>query len=166
MSSLSNKKKNDFISWIKKLLINIITYFHTNIQQINTSKIFAGFIVITLNIASRFVTLRISKTMESYLKFTLSRDILVFCIVWMGSREIYIALFFTILFTFIVDYLLNEESQFCILPEKFTTYHTTILDKSPPSEEEINNAKKILERSKINEPFNTNNFNLGEYMTK
>ena len=63
--------------------------------------------MITLNIASRFVTLRISKSMESYLKFTLSRDILIFCIVWMGSREIYIALLFTILFNFVVDYLLN-----------------------------------------------------------
>ena len=136
------RSKGDAIQRLKGLLYEIILYFHSNIQRINTSKIFAGFIVITLNIASRFVTLRISKTMESYLKYTLSRDILVFCIVWMGSREIYIALFFTILFTFVVDYLLNEESQLCILPEHFTMYHKNLMDESSPSIEEIANAKK------------------------
>ena len=142
-----NKSKS-YVNRLKTLLFQLLAYLHSNIQQINTSKLFAGLVVITLNIASRFVTLRISKSMESYLKFTLSRDILVFCIVWMGSREIYIALLFTFLFTFVVDYLLNEESFLCILPENFTIYHKTLLDKSPPSEEEIANAKKVLEKSK------------------
>jgi hypothetical protein len=84
--------------------------------------------------------------MESYLKFTLSRDVLIFCIVWMGSREIYIAFIFTLLFTFIMDFLLNEESSYCILPEKFTTYHTDLIDQSP-SQEEIQNAKNVLEKA-------------------
>jgi len=128
-------------------LSNILSYLHNNIQTINSSKVFAGLVVITLNIASRFVTIKLSKTMESYLKFTLSRDVLIFCIVWMGSREIYIAFIFTFLFTFIMDFLLNEESSYCILPEKFTTYHTDLIDQSP-SQEEIQNAKIILEKAK------------------
>jgi hypothetical protein len=127
-------------------LRNILSYLHNNIQTINSSKVFAGLIVITLNIASRFVTIKLSKTMESYLKFTLSRDVLIFCIVWMGSREIYIAFIFTFLFTFIMDFLLNEESSYCILPEKFTTYHTDLIDQSP-SQEEIQNAKNVLEKA-------------------
>ena len=133
---------------IKMTVYSFLSYFHKNIQLMNSSKIFAGLIVITLNIASRFVTIKLSKSIESYLKYTLSRDVLVFCIVWMGSREIYVALTFTILFTFIMDYLLNEESSYCILPEKFTTYHTALLDQSP-SQEEIQNAKNVLEKAKI-----------------
>ena len=147
---------NSTTNQLKKIVYRIVSYFHNNIQQINSSKVFAGLVVITLNLASRFVTLRISKTMESYLKFTLSRDILVFCIVWMGSREIYIALTFTILFNFVVDYLLNEDSRFCILPERFTSHHKTLLEKEIPTEEEINNAKKILKRA------NKKEGNLGE----
>jgi len=135
------------INEIKSILSKFIFYVHDNIKYLNSSKIFAGFIVITLNIASRFVTIRLSKTMESYLKFTLSRDVLVFCIVWMGSREIYVAFVLTLLFTFIMDFLLNEESIYCILPEKFTTYHTSKLDEMP-SQEDIINAEKIIERSK------------------
>jgi hypothetical protein len=142
-----NTKSND--KWIKEIkasFYNILFYLNDNIKTINSSKIFAGLVVITLNIASRFVTIKISKTMESYLKFTFSRDVLVFCIVWMGSREIYVALVFTILFTFIMDSLLNEESSYCILPEKFTTYHTALLD-GIPTEDEIKHAKHILEKA-------------------
>ena len=140
------KSTNKILKEFKASFYNIFSYLNNNINSINNSKIFAGLIVITLNIASRFVTIRLSKTMESYLKFTFSRDVLVFCIVWMGSREIYVALIFTILFTFIMDFLLNEESSYCILPEKFTTYHTGLLD-GIPTEEEINNAKAVLEKA-------------------
>jgi hypothetical protein len=128
-------------------IMNFFSYLHNNIKGINNSKVFAGLIVITLNIASRFVTIKLSKTMESYLKFTLSRDVLVFCIAWMGSRDIYIALSFTLMFTFIVDFLCNEESNFCILPEKFTNYHTQLLADSTPSPEEIEKAKIVLKKS-------------------
>jgi hypothetical protein len=140
-------KTSKTVNELKNTLYKTILYFHNNIRYLNSSKIFAGLIVITLNIASRFVTIRLSKAMESYLKFTLSRDVLVFCIVWMGSREIYVAFTFTILFTFIMDFLLNEESSFCILPETFTTYHTALLDEMP-SQDDIINAQKIIDKSK------------------
>ena len=140
--------KNSIIAEYRKEFIKNILYFHNYVKIMNGSKMFAGLVVITLNIASRFVTLKLSKSMESYLKFTFSRDVLVFCIVWMGSRDIYIAAAFTLLFTFIMDFLLNEESSYCILPETFTTYHTELLDGSAPTADEIKNAESVLERVK------------------
>jgi hypothetical protein len=104
--------KNSIIAEYRKEFIKNILYFHNYVKIMNGSKMFAGLVVITLNIASRFVTIKLSKSMESYLKFTFSRDVLVFCIVWMGSRDIYIAATFTLLFTFIMDFLLNEESTY------------------------------------------------------
>lgn len=140
--------KSSIIAEYKKEFIKNILYFHNYVKIMNGSKMFAGLVVITLNIASRFVTIKLSKSMESYLKFTFSRDVLVFCIVWMGSRDIYIATIFTLLFTFIMDFLLNEESSYCILPETFTTYHTELLDGSAPTADEIKNAESVLERVK------------------
>ena len=140
--------KNSIIAEYKKEFIKNILYFHNYVKIMNGSKMFAGLVVITLNIASRFVTIKLSKSMESYLKFTFSRDVLVFCIVWMGSRDIYIATIFTLLFTFIMDFLLNEESSYCILPETFTTYHTELLDGTAPTADEIKNAESVLERVK------------------
>ena len=107
---------------------------HKNIQGINNSKIFAGLVVVTLNIASKFVNIRLSKTVEAYLKHTFSRDVLIFCIVWMGSREIYIAAAVTLCFILFMDFLLNEDSVYCILPESFTTYHISLLDQGKAAE--------------------------------
>lgn len=140
--------KNSIIAEYRKEFIKNVLYFHNYVKIMNGSKMFAGLVVITLNIASRFVTIKLSKSMESYLKFTFSRDVLVFCIVWMGSRDIYIAATFTLLFTFIMDFLLNEESSYCILPETFTTYHTELLDGTAPTADEIKNAESVLERVK------------------
>jgi hypothetical protein len=117
----------------------------------NSSKIFAGLIVITINIASRFVTIKLSKSVESYLKYTLSRDVLIFCVVWMGSRDIYISLLVSVLFTIIMDHLLNEESKFCVLSESFTTYHSDLSELTKPTDSEVQNAKSILKRAKIHD---------------
>ena len=139
MKKIFNEYKREF--W--KLLM----YFHKKVQLMNSSKIFAGLIV-TINIASRFVTIKLSKSVESYLKYTLSRDVLIFCVVWMGSRDIYISLLVSVLFTIIMDHLLNEESKFCVLSESFTTYHSDLSELTKPTDSEIQNAKSILKRAK------------------
>lgn len=139
------QKKNK-ISEYGKEIWGLLAYFDDKVRVMNSSKMFAGLIVITINIASRFVTIKLSKSIESYLKFTFSRDVLVFCVVWMGSRDIYIALGFSILFTIIMDFLLNEESSFCLLPESFTTYHSELLESYPPTQAEIKHAESVLLR--------------------
>jgi hypothetical protein len=90
--------------------------------------------------------------MESYLKFTFSRDILVFAMAWMGTRDIYIAAFIMIVFSIMVDYILNEDSQLCCLPKSFTGYHIEKLENMTPTPEEIEKAKKILEQVGVGEP--------------
>jgi hypothetical protein len=71
----------------------------------------------------------------------------VFAIAWMGTRDIYIALFITILFSVLIDYIFNEDSPYCCLPESFTNYH---LELDKVSDEDIKNAKEVLE--KANQP--------------
>jgi hypothetical protein len=128
--------------------------FHQQIQYLNNSKLFAGLIVIILNIAGKFVNFKLSKTMESYMKHTFSRNILIFCIAWMGSREIYIAFLITFLCILFMDFVCNENSGYCMLPETFKNYHISLLDKSKPTNEEIKNAKEILERAGENYTLN------------
>jgi len=153
-------------------------YLHNNVQVLNNSKIFAGFMIIVLNIASKFVTIKLSKSMESYMKYTFSKQILVFAIAWMGTRDIYIAFFISILFIICMDYLFNEESGFCCLPESFTAYHSNLMDNDDKtnnanlpgglvvknadvvSDDEIKKAQEVLEKAKAQntqlnyQPFN------------
>tara|TARA_B110000285_G_scaffold177460_1_gene199332 strand:+ start:5085 stop:5552 length:468 start_codon:yes stop_codon:yes gene_type:complete len=129
-----------------------LKYIHEHVQALNGSKVFAGIMIITLNIVSRFVNIKLSKTMESYLKYTFSKYVLVFTIAWMGTRDIYIALFIMSCFVIISDFLFDEESMFCILPEEFKDHHLTILEENENMEnvtdEEITKAKKVIEKAK------------------
>jgi hypothetical protein len=141
---------------IKKIRGNFLThsisYLHNQVQVLNSSKIFAGLMIITLNIVSKFANFKLSKTLESYFKYTFSRQILVFVIAWMGTRDIYIALIITFIFVICTEYLFHEDSQFFILSKDFSDYHISLLDNenSPEkiSEEDIKKAKEILEKAK------------------
>ena len=137
------KSIGDFFSRMSSLV-------HNQVMEINQSKIFAGIIIIVLNISTKYVNLKLSKTVESYLKHTFSRDILVFAISWMGTRDIYIATLMTVLFIVFIDFILNEESIFCCLPEQFTDYHIGLLDTSANllTQEEIRQAESVLEKAK------------------
>lgn len=117
---------------------------HEKLMNINDSKIFAGLMIITLNIASKFATLKLGKTAEMYLKYTFSKQILVFAIAWMGTRDIYIALSLTIIFIILFDFLLNDESIFCILPQDFKEFYDNI--DASISQEEYIKAKTTVEK--------------------
>ena len=133
-------------------IYKLFSYAHDHIQAINNSKIFAGLMIITLNIVSKFVNIKLSKTMESYLKFTFSRQILVFAIAWMGTRDIYIALFITIVFVIVTEYLFHEESIFFVFPEEFRDRHIEMLENEGSdkeiTDEDVRKATEVLEKAK------------------
>jgi hypothetical protein len=157
---------------------NIFYMIHNQIQALNNSKLFVGLMILTLNISSKFVNLKLSKSMEAYLKYTFSRNIMVFAIAYVGSRDIYIALIVTALFVICMDYLFNEESVFYILPHSFRDYHLGLIETmqtngaqaggqmsmglpaaaaaagaaptGAPTVDEINQAIKVLSRIKYN----------------
>ena len=149
MPTSKNKSKSSE-SNIIKMLEKILNHLHNNVLAMNQSKFFAGLMIITLNIASRFVNIKLSKTVESYLKHTFSRDALIFAIIWMGTRDIYIALCMTLLFIILVDFVFNEDSMFCCLPEQFTEYHVGLLEekKNFLSPEEIKKVEDVLQKAK------------------
>lgn len=134
------KKKK--ISWTSKLT----TFLHGHVVSLNNSKFFAGLMIIMMNIASKFATFKLSKSMEAYLKFTFSRLILVFAIAWVGTRDIYTSIVVCLLFTVCMDFLFNEESRFCCLPEAFTSYHVGLMEEPDNSVQKVQEAIAILQK--------------------
>ena len=139
----SGKSKSRFVAGFN----NLFNALNKHVQSINGSKLFAGLMIITLNISTKFVNLNLPKTVESYLKYTFSKQILVFAIAWMGTRDIYIALIITVIFIFLIDFMFNENSSMCILPESFTDYHVSKLDQV--SDDEIKKAKEVLAKAEL-----------------
>lgn len=121
-----------------------------SISSLNSNMFFAGIMMLTLNIGSRYVQLNLSPSAESYLKYAITKEFLVFTIAWMGTRNIYVALTLTAAFVILADYGLNDKSNFCILPEKFKKLQDSIDTNNDKiiSELEIKNAMDTLEKAK------------------
>lgn len=116
-------------------------------QKINNSKLFAGLVMIMLNIGSKYITIKLSKSQEEYLRNSVARQLLIFSIVWMGTRDVVISFFLTATFIVLTDHLFNEESKFCVIPTSLKNY-AHILDTNKDkfiSEDELNKAMKIVE---------------------
>jgi len=132
------------------IVYDSLDFIHNHIMFLNNSKFFAVFIMILLNIGSKFIAIQFSRSTEEYLKLNITKQILVFAMAWMGTRDIYTALILTAVFTVLSDHLFNEESPYCIVPKKFRVL-ANIIDANNDnmvSEEEINNAISILEKAK------------------
>jgi len=123
---------------------------HESVNSLNTNMFFAGIMMLTLNIGSRYVQLNLSPSAESYLKYAITKEFLIFTIAWMGTRNIYVALTLTAAFVILADYGLNDKSNFCILPEKFKKLQDSIDSNNDKiiSELEIKDAMNILEKAK------------------
>ena len=84
------------------------------------------------------------------MKWTVSKQLLVFSMAWMGTRDIYTALGLTAVFTILSDYLFNEESHLCIVPPKYRVLDklVDINDDGAVSEPELSAAIAVLEKAK------------------
>ena len=76
------------------------------VSSLNTNMFFAGIMMLTLNIGSRYIQLNLSPSAESYLKYAITKEFLIFTIAWMGTRSIYVALTLTAAFIILSDYVL------------------------------------------------------------
>ena len=131
-------------------LFNGLSYINHHVMYLNNSKFFAGVIMILLNIGSKFITIQFSKSTEEYMKWTVSKQLLVFAMAWMGTRDIYAALGLTAVFTILSDYIFNEESDLCIVPQKYRVLHKLVdtNEDGVVTEPELAAAIAVLEKAK------------------
>jgi hypothetical protein len=129
---------------------NFFGFIHDHVMFLNSSKFFAGIIMIMLNVGSKFISIQFSKSTEEYLKYSISKQLLVFAMAWMGTRDIYTALALTAIFVVLSDHLFNEESSLCIVPHKYRVLHKLVDTNNDGvvSESEISDAIAVLEKAK------------------
>ena len=159
-TKISNKNKSKNINKLKqatksaqesvKSPRSILSTLYHNISSLNTSKYFAGIMMLTLNLGSKYITLELSKTQETYLKYTIGRQVLLFSILWMGTRDIIISLVLTAVFVILGNYLLNENSKYSILPKKMNALKSELDTNGDGviSEKEIDDAIEILRKAR------------------
>jgi hypothetical protein len=134
---------------------NITKYIEKSIYSLNNSKYVAGILMIVLNVLSKYISVKFTKVQEAYIKNLLGRQLLIFTVAFVASRDVIVALMLTLAFILFIDYLLNEESSCCIIPKymqlKLREVEDSILldnDADYPSNEDIRKAQKVLDAAK------------------
>jgi hypothetical protein len=138
----NSKTLKNITKYIKEF--NISTFFN----NISTSKLFLGLAMIFMNLGSRYIEIKLTKGQEMILK-NIAREVLIFTIAFMGSRDIFIALVITAVFIILSNFVFNENSKYCLLPEKYKKL-TKVIDTNNDgkvSQEELDKAYEILRRA-------------------
>lgn len=95
----------------------MLSYIQSSIRSLNQSKLLLGIAMLLLNVGAKYVDLRFSKTQEQALRNGLAREMIIFAIVFMATHDIISSLLLTGAFVVLADYLFNDHSRFCIIPE-------------------------------------------------
>ena len=117
------------------------------IKSVDDSRFFAGLVMLLMNVASRYVTIQLSKNQEQLIRNTIGRQFLIFAMAWLGTKDLILSLGLTAIFVVLTQFLFNEESRFYILNKKFTEL-IDLDDDEEVSDEEMNKALKVLEKAK------------------
>ena len=109
----------------------IFNFFNT----LNQSKYFAGIMMIVLNLGSKYITMELSENQDELFKNKIIRRFLVFTVVFVATRDIFVSLIITGIFVILVSGLFNENSRFALVTKPVISQIT---------EAEYRQAKKIV----------------------
>ena len=114
------------------------------------SGIIVGIAALLVNIGSKYVDLGLTKGQEELLKGAFLRELLIFTVVWLKTRNVLLSVIVTASFMILAEYLFNEHSSACILPEKYKRLARAIDedDDGTLSDKEIEKAYNVLRNAK------------------
>jgi hypothetical protein len=94
-------------AWSEALLMSI--------HEINMNPYVLGIAYILLNLGGRFMVLSVTPAQEAFLQNIVFRPLLLFAIMFIGTRNLIVAFWLTLLVLFVLHYLLNENSGWYLL---------------------------------------------------
>jgi len=110
----------------------------------NSNPYFIGIMMLLLNLGGRFIGLEITKQQEQFLQHPWIRRLLIFTVLFVGTRSIQIAFWTTLVVVLLVGYLFNEHSALCVFGKGGMTGATCTTKE--PKEDMTAEEKEILNR--------------------
>ena len=126
---------------------------HNKVIALNRSRYFLAFMILILNIGSKYLDLKIGYTMQKLLSTTTMKILIIFTMIYTATRDIYISFGISLVFLFLTEYILHEESSLCLIPHKYRCYKPvmkkTVKSHYDITEKEVNDAIQVLTKAKM-----------------
>jgi hypothetical protein len=104
---------------------------------LSSNKYILGIMILLINLGARYIGNELNEFSHKVLNHKFARRFLIFLVIWMGTRDLICAIILTTCFIVLSNTLLNEQSNYCILP---------IESPSPISKEEYEIAKQMVNK--------------------
>lgn len=115
------------------------------LQLFNTNPYFIGIMMLILNLGGRFISLEVTKKQEQFLQLPWVRRALIFTVLFVATRNIWVAFWTTVVVVLVLGYLFNENSALCIFGHGGKD-GSKCADGPKPGEEMTPEEKEILQR--------------------
>jgi hypothetical protein len=84
------------------------------ILSLNSNPYFIGTMMLLLNLGGRFISMEISKSQEQFFQNPWIRRMLIFTVLFVGTRNVMVAFWMTLFIILCIGYLFNENSSLCL----------------------------------------------------
>jgi hypothetical protein len=84
------------------------------ILSLNSNPYFIGTMMLLLNLGGRFISMEISKSQEQFFQNPWIRRMLIFTVLFVGTRNVMVAFWMTLIIILCIGYLFNENSSLCL----------------------------------------------------
>jgi len=84
------------------------------LMSLNSNPYFIGMMMLLLNFGGRFLSMEMSKGQEQFFQNTWVRRFLIFIVIFVGTRNVFVAFWMSLFIILCVGYLFNENSSLCI----------------------------------------------------
>jgi len=91
--------------------MNALDFIQLKCEQLAENKIFIGLMMIMVNVGARFIIEELSDEHRAIAKGDIFRKVVIFCSVFMATRDIVMSLIVTIIFVILMNEVLGTEDK-------------------------------------------------------
>lgn len=119
--------------------------FDAFLNIFNSNPYFIGIMMLILNLGGRFISLEVTKKQEQFLQLPWVRRILIFTVLFVATRNLWVAFWTTVMVVLFLGYLFNENSALCLFGTNGSS-GSTCSSSQKSGEEMTPEEKEILQR--------------------
>lgn len=84
------------------------------LMALNSNPYFIGTMMLLLNLGGRFIAMEVTKSQEQFFQNPWIRRVLIFTVLFVGTRNVLVAFWMSLIIILLLGYLFNENSSLCL----------------------------------------------------